>query len=131
MTEATVEHRPRQFGKSKYGFKRFARGFLDLLTVSFLISYGQRRSTSSAASGLGFLGIGLLGMSYLAVAWFFMHVIRIFDAEPIGTRPLLAYSIAATLLGGQALTLGLLAEMIVHHSTRDEDRFCIAEKTTR
>lgn len=129
VTEQTVQHRARQYGKSKYGFKRFARGFLDLLTVTFLTSYGQRPQHVLGGIGLCFLGIGLCGMAYLALAWIFMNLIPLFTAIPIGTRPMLAYSIAFTLLGGQALTLGLLAEMIVHHSTRDQDWFCVAERT--
>ena len=129
VTELPVQHRPRQFGQSKYGFKRFARGFLDLLTVAFLTSYGQRPQHVLGGIGLTFLGVGLFGLGYLALAWCFMNVIPLFEPAPIGTRPLLAYSIAATLLGGQALTLGLLAEMIVHHSSREQDRFCVAERT--
>jgi hypothetical protein len=74
-----------------------------------------------------FLGAGLFGLFYLASAWVFMNLIPLFEPAPIGTRPLLAYSIAATLLGGQALTLGLLAEMIVYHSTREGDRYSVAE----
>ncbi len=131
VTELPVQHRPRQFGQSKYGFRRFARGFLDLLTVTFLTSYGQRPQHVLGGVGLVFLGAGLSGMGYLALAWLCMNVIPVFTPTPIGTRPLLTYSIAATLLGGQALTLGLLAEMIVHHSTRDQDRYCIAERTTK
>ncbi len=129
VTELPVKHRARQFGHSKYGFRRFFRGFLDLLTVAFLTSYGQRPQHILGGIGLGFLGAGLLGLTYLALAWVFMNVIPLFTPEPIGTRPLLAYSIAATLLGGQALSLGLLAELIIHHSTRDHERFSIAERT--
>jgi glycosyltransferase involved in cell wall biosynthesis len=40
--ELVIHHRPRQFGRSKYGVKRFLRGFLDLLTVRFLTHYGRR-----------------------------------------------------------------------------------------
>jgi hypothetical protein len=130
VTELPVTHRERKFGHSKYGIRRFCRGFLDLLTVAFLTSYGERPQHILGGIGLAFLGGGLFGMTYLAVAWLFMHVIPLWEPTPIGPRPLLAYSIAATLLGGQALTLGLLAEMIVHHSTRDEERFGIAEKTS-
>lgn len=131
VTELSVQHRPRQYGASKYGFKRFARGFLDLVTVVFLTSYGQRPQHILGGIGLGFLGFGLAGMGYLASAWFCMHIVPIFETVPIGTRPLLAYAIGFTLLGGQALSLGLLAEMILHHSTRDEDRFCISEQTPK
>jgi len=129
VTELPVQHRARQFGHSKYGIRRFFRGFLDLLTVAFLTSYGQRPQHILGGIGLGFLGVGLAGLAFLAGEWVFMNWIPLLEPKPIGTRPLMHYSIAATLLGGQALTLGLLAEMIVHHSTRDEGRYSIAEKT--
>lgn len=41
VTEIAVHHRERQFGHSKYGVRRFLRGFLDLLTVKFLTGFGQ------------------------------------------------------------------------------------------
>nr|NIP85061.1 glycosyltransferase [Planctomycetales bacterium] len=40
--ELTVQHRPRLYGKSKYGAKRLLKGFLDLLTVAFLTGFGHR-----------------------------------------------------------------------------------------
>lgn len=40
--EVVIHHRPRQFGRSKYGLNRFLRGFLDLLTVRFLTVHGRR-----------------------------------------------------------------------------------------
>ena len=48
---------------------------------------------------------------------------------PIGHRPLLAYSIAASLLGGQALSLGLLAELLVANTTRTADSYSVSETT--
>ena len=41
---------PRRFGHSKYGVRRFVKGFLDLLTVKFLTGFGHARSTFLAAS---------------------------------------------------------------------------------
>jgi glycosyltransferase involved in cell wall biosynthesis len=131
VTELPVQHRARKFGQSKYGLRRFARGFLDLLTVTFLTSYAHRPQHVLGGIGLVFLAVGLLGMGYLAFVWLGMNVLHIFEPAPIGPRPLLAYSIGFTLLGGQALTLGLLAEMIVHHSTRDEEPFSMSERTKR
>jgi hypothetical protein len=49
--------------------------------------------------------------------------------DPIGTRPLLAYSIASTLLGAQAVSLGLLAELIVSNTGRDSDTYSVQERT--
>jgi hypothetical protein len=49
--------------------------------------------------------------------------------EPIGTRPLLAYSIASLLLGGQALSLGFISELIVSNTLRAESTYSISEET--
>lgn len=128
VTEIDVNHRPRFYGHSKYGFRRFTRGLLDLLTVAFLIGYRQRPQHLLGAAGLLFLLTGAGGLAYLAVAWMLMNIIHVWPAEPIGSRPLLAYSIAATLLGGQALSLGLLAELLVHFTSRQEDGYSVAER---
>ena len=58
VTELPVHHRPRRFGTSKYGVRRFARGFLDLLTVTFLTGFGQRPQHILGGFGLCFLGLG-------------------------------------------------------------------------
>ena len=52
IAEVAVNHRARQFGHSKYGFRRFLRGFLDLITVTFLIGFGQRPQHMLGAVGL-------------------------------------------------------------------------------
>ena len=80
------------------------------------------------AIGLGFFGIGLLGLSYLGVIWVLMNVVTVMEPEKIGDRPLLAYSIAATLLGAPAISLGLLAELIVSYTGRDNDTYSVAER---
>ena len=129
VAEIPVHHRARQFGASKYGVRRFARGFLDLLTVAFLLSYRQRPLHMLGGIGLTIFVLGLFGLGYLAVAWLLMNVVHVWPATPIGHRPLLAYSLAATLLGGQVLSIGLLAELIVHYTSRDRDAFSIAEET--
>ncbi|MBC7821433.1 MAG: glycosyltransferase family 2 protein [Planctomycetaceae bacterium] len=133
VTEISVHHRERQFGQSKYGVRRFLRGFLDLLTVKFLTGFGQRPQHMLGAIGLLFLGLGLLGLGYLATLWLLMNVPplwggKLLEPLPIGPRPLLAYSVAATLLGGQSLSLGLLAELIVSNTVREQDTFSIAER---
>ena len=129
VTEIGINHRSRQFGQSKYGFRRFLRGFLDLMTVAFLTGYGQRPQHMLGALGLfGFAG-GLLGLTYLALTWICMHVIPVWEPAPIGSRPLLAYSMALTILGAQAVSLGLLAELIVYYTGRDSQTYSIAEQT--
>ena len=129
VVELGVNHRPREHGHSKYGFRRFARGFLDLLTVTFLTDYGQRPHHMLGWIGLVCLGFGFAGLGYLAAIWLLMNACSFWPPTPIGNRPLLAYSIASTLLGAQAITVGLIAELIVHYNHRDTDSYSVAEET--
>ena len=128
VTEMPVNHRARQHGYSKYGVRRFLRGLLDLLTVTFLISFGRRPQHALGAVGIFFFGLGSAGLLWLGLLWVLMNVIGLVDAEPIGARPLLAYSAAATLLGAQALSLGLLAELIVAYTGNSQDSYSVKEK---
>ena len=129
VAEQAVNHRPREHGVSKYGVRRFLRGLLDLLTVTFLTGYGQRPQHLLGAVGLAGFGFGFLGLAYLACAWVAMNVLGIGNPAPIGDRPLLLYSIASLLLGAQALTCGLMAELIVSYVTRDRDSYSVRERT--
>jgi glycosyltransferase involved in cell wall biosynthesis len=129
VTELAVNHRPRKHGYSKYGVKRFVRGFLDLLTIRFLTGYGQRPQHVLGAFGLLLLVLGLAGLGYLGILWMLMNVFGVLAPHPIGERPLLAYSAAALLLGAQALSLGLLAELIVAYTGREQDTYSVAERT--
>ena len=128
VTEIPVAHRPRRHGVSKYGAWRFLRGFLDLLTVKFLTGFGQRPQHMLGAMGLIFFSIGFLGLGYLSIVWLLTNVGSMGFA-PIGNRPLLAYSVAAALLGAQAISLGLLAELLVAYTGRETDTYSVAERT--
>ena len=109
VTEIPVEHRARMHGVSKYGAKRFLKGFLDLMTVRFLTGYGQRPQHLLGTVGMLSFVTGLAGMAYLAVIW-------LMGLGPIGTRPVLTYSVAALLLGAQLASIGMLAEMLTAHN---------------
>jgi len=128
VTEVAVHHRPRQFGVSKYGVRRFLRGLLDLLTVTFLTSFRRRPLHAIGGAGLLLLAIGSLGLTYLAAVWLLIRC-GAFPDGSIGSRPLLAYSVASVLLGGQILSLGLLAELIVAYTGRSEETYSVRERT--
>lgn len=128
VAELPVHHRERQHGHSKYGIRRFLRGFLDLLTVKFLTGFGQRPQHMLGAFGVLMFGLGFLGLGVLTVIWLLTNIGGL-DFAPIGTRPLLAYSIASLLLGAQAISLGLLAELVVSNTGRDSDTYSVAERT--
>ncbi len=124
--EIVINHRPRKFGRSKYGMRRFVKGFLDLLTVKFLTGFGGRPQHLLGTIGLLAFLLGLLGMAYLAAVW----MLRLWyprDYDPIHTRPLLTYSAAALILGAQMVSIGFLAELITAYQSRDEDAYSIAE----
>jgi len=125
VTEIAVEHRPRVHGVSKYGAKRFLKGFLDLMTVRFLTGYGQRPLHLLGTLGAVAFLLGLVGMVYLAALW-------LMGDRPIGNRPILMYSVAALLLGAQWASVGMLAELLTAHnatSCGDKTHYSIAERT--
>lgn len=129
VAEIAIEHRARQFGYSKYGVRRFIKGFLDLLTVKFVTGFGQRPQHVLGSFGLVSFALGMLGMGWLAVTW----IIRLWNPErfpPLHDRPLLIYAVAALLLGAQLISLGLIAELVTAYQTRDLDSFSIAEETS-
>src|SRR5206468_2425848 len=118
--EVVVNHRPRRFGRSKYGVARLVKGFLDLMTVRFLTRFGQSPLHILGATGLGLFVLGGLGMTYLAIEW-------LRGNGPIGTRPLLVYSAALLGVGTQLVCLGILAELVTSYNIRAEDTYSVAE----
>jgi glycosyltransferase involved in cell wall biosynthesis len=110
--EVDVEHAPRLHGATKFSRARFWRGFLDLLTVKFITTYTAR--PFHLFGGLGAL-FGIVGAGLLA--W--MLTLRIMG-EGIGNRPALFAGILFAVVGVQLMSMGLIAELIVHFR-RDRD----------
>jgi len=110
VSEVPVQHHARMSGSSKYGLARFWRGFADLLTVRFLLSYENRPSHLFGAVGLASLLLGLVTLAYLTV-------VKVLG-EPIGDRPLLIAGVLMVMAGLQLTLFGLLAEMVVHARNR-------------
>ncbi|MFV0441987.1 MAG: glycosyltransferase family 2 protein [Planctomycetaceae bacterium] len=129
VAELPIHHRPRVHGHSKYGVRRFLRGFLDLLTVKFITGFGDRPQHMLGGIGLLFFGLGLLGLAYLAVLWVLMNLFGAMPIREVGTRPLLIYSLGALLLGAQAVSLGLIAELLIHRTGRETETYSVAERT--
>jgi hypothetical protein len=126
--EIEINHRPRRFGHSEYGVRRFVKGFLDLLTVKFLTGFGQRPQHALGTLGLISFVLGTLGLLYLALTW----VIRLWYPDlflPLHERAMLTYALAALLLGAQMMSIGFLAELITAYQGRDEDSYSIVEQT--
>jgi glycosyltransferase involved in cell wall biosynthesis len=126
--EIRIDHRPRRFGRSKYGFRRFVKGFLDLVTVWFLTGFGERPQHFLGTVGLVSFLVGALGMVFLTITWL-VNLARPGTFLPLHERPLLIYSVAALLLGAQMLSIGIVAELMIAYQGRDEESYSVAEKT--
>jgi len=103
--EIPVRHRPRTHGRSKYGFERYVRGFLDLLTVLMLTRYGRRPGHLFGGIGVFVGAVGFVILAYLSGVW-------IFTDHAIGTRPLLSLGVLLEVLAVQLVSLGVLSELI-------------------
>ncbi len=128
--EIAIHHRPRKFGKSKYGVKRFVKGFLDLLTVKFITGYGYRPQHLLGTLGLVAFLLGFLGLLYLTALWFLSRAGAGGEVVHLHQRALFYYCLAALLLGGQLISIGFLAELITAHHARSSDVYSVAQRTT-
>lgn len=118
--ELAVRHHPRKHGVSKYGWDRFYKGFLDLITVLFITKYTRRPLHLFGAIGL-FSVLGGFGINfYLFVLWL--------NSESLSNRPLLLLGILMMLIGIQVLTTGLIGEMITYKNFDRSDSYSIKEK---
>ncbi len=113
VSEIAVNHRPRRFGRSKYGLERYLRGFLDLLTILFIGRFRQRPMHLFGGIGMAFIVVGVLISSYLTV-------LRL-SGEAIGARPLLLLGVLLIVVGVQLFTIGLVSEMIQRYHLRPQD----------
>jgi glycosyltransferase involved in cell wall biosynthesis len=118
VSEIKVSHRPRKFGRSKYGFKRFARGFFDLLTVLFLGQYTWRPLHLFGWAGLVAFALGILINLYLTALW-------LQDRGPIGNRPLLTLGVLLVIVGVQFFSFGLLSEMFAFTQSKETEPYSI------
>ena len=119
IAELPVKHNERLYGKSKYGSKRILTGFIDLMTVKYLISYTTKPLQLFGKVGLLFIFLGLISGTYLVIEWF--------QGIGIGRRPLLTLSVLMTLVGIQFLSIGLLGEMITSSMEQQQKSYSIKE----
>jgi glycosyltransferase involved in cell wall biosynthesis len=128
--EVVVQHRARQHGRSKYGFARYVKGFLDLMTVKFLTGFGQRPQHLLGTAGLASFGLGTLGLLILA-CWWVISRIPFFGLERVllHQKPSVIYSMGLMLLGGQLMSIGFLAELFIAYHAPDRRGYSISDRT--
>lgn len=121
-TEIIVNHRQRKFGKSKYGLGRTFRVVLDLISIKFLLAYSHRPLQIFGGAGLLMILAGMVSGAYLTYTKFVLN-------QGIAGRPLLFFTLLMVFLGFQAISLGLLAEMLsrIYHEGLDKNEYSIRE----
>ncbi len=128
--EISIQHRARQHGHSKYGVARFVKGFLDLLTVKFLTGFGQRPQHVLGAIGLAAFFLGVFGMTFLAAHWGISRLSdNPLDHIHLHDRPALLYSVALLLLGGQFMSIGFVAELLIAYHDPTISPYSISQRT--
>lgn len=103
--ELVVNHRPRKYGMTKFGFGRFWKGFLDLLTVLFTTRFFRRPLHLFGLWGLIAFLAGLAIDAYLSVLW-------LLNLTALSNRPLFLVGFVLIIVGIQFISIGLLGEMI-------------------
>ena len=103
ITQVDVNHRPRQFGTSKYNLSRTTRVMSDLILMVFFKKYLQRPMHFFGGIGLVTLGIGVLINMYMLVLKIMGH--------DIWGKPLMLLGILLVLGGIQFITTGIIAEL--------------------
>ena len=112
VAEIVVSHRPRRYGKSKFGTERYIKGLLDLITVVFLTGYIRRPGHFFGFWGLVSFFIGFLIGLYITY-------LRIATGTIQYRQPLLFLGMLLMIIGVQLISTGLVAEMIVSLSQKD------------
>lgn len=118
--EKVVQHYPRKYGKTKFGMERYLKGYLDLLSITFVGRYGKRPMHFFGFWGtlMFFIGFGIA--IYLSYAKLFL------DAYHMTERPLFYFGLFAMILGVQLFLAGFLGELL-SRTAPDKNKYNIAE----
>jgi glycosyltransferase involved in cell wall biosynthesis len=120
--EKVVEHRPRKYGVTKFGWERFINGFLDLGSIMFVGKFGKRPMHFFGLWGTLAFFAGLFIFIYLTLSKFF------FDKTGMTQRPLFFFAILAMIIGTQMFLAGFIGELIARNSP-ERNNYLIDDKT--
>ncbi len=127
--EKVVEHHARKYGVSKFGWERMLKGYLDLITVSFLSRFG--RSPMYFFGGLGTLMFLLGGGTTLwVIALKLYRQCHGLPLRPVTDQPLFYLAILTVILGVQLFLAGFLGELI-NRTSSDRNSYLIDRRIDR
>ncbi|HMM10942.1 MAG TPA: glycosyltransferase family 2 protein [Bacteroidales bacterium] len=120
--EKVVEHHERKFGKTKYGMSRFIKGYLDLLSITFITKFGKRPMHLFGSIGSLMFLVGFIIAGQLAYAKYFQEAYRMTE------RPLFYFGLLAMILGTQLFVTGFLAELVSQAFQKMGTPYTISER---
>ena len=117
--EKIVQHRPRKYGHSKFGWERFINGFLDLLSIQFMSRFGKKPMHFFGTWGLVVFLVGFIITASLVIG-------RLWVGPNYGltTKPGFYISLTAMVIGTQFFLAGFIAELI-SRTAADRDRYLV------
>jgi hypothetical protein len=126
ITEKVVEHHERKYGHSKFGWERFVRGFLDLLTITFVGRFAQRPMHFFGTWGiLSFL----VGFAFTTkILWDkidSVFISKIPLKRDVAEQPIFYLALAAVVIGVQLFLTGFLAELLTRQSISKKEYLVI------
>lgn len=124
--EKVVQHRKRKYGETKFGLERFINGPLDLLSISFVTTFGKRPMHLFGTFGLLMFVIGFSITIWLGAEKLYFLSNKI-PARLVAEQPLFYIALTAMILGTQLFLAGFLGELISRNSP-DRNRYEISEK---
>ncbi len=123
ITEKPTQHAKRKFGKSKFGMSRFVNGFLDLLSLWFLSTFGKK-----PMHFFGYSGIFTFLVGFVMAIWIIVEKLvaqgRGEAFRPVTEQPLFFLALLAIVIGVLFFLAGFLGEMISRSSV-DRNRYNI------
>jgi glycosyltransferase involved in cell wall biosynthesis len=124
--EKIVEHRSRKYGVTKYGFDRFIKGYLDLLTIGFITRFGKSpmHLFGSLGSLMFLIGFGMAGFLGIRKLLFIYHHMR---APLVTDSPFFFIALTVMIIGSFLFLTGFLGEMINRNSS-ERNSYLIKDK---
>ncbi|NNC50002.1 MAG: glycosyltransferase [Flaviramulus sp.] len=120
--EKIVQHQARKYGETKFGMNRFIHGFLDLITIWFLSSFGKRPMHLFGALGVIMFAIGFGFALYLGIDKLFLNPF----GRLITQRPQFYISLVTMIIGTQFFVAGFLGEIVLRNK-EDKKRYLIKD----
>lgn len=120
--EKVVQHRPRKYGVSKFGWERFVNGFLDLLSIQFVSRFGKK-----PMHFFGALGSFTFLTGFGFILWLVIDKLRFGDSVGLTNKPAFYIALTTMIMGTLFFLTGFVAELVVRNAS-DRNLYLVEEE---